>query len=143
VKYQGCEGPLPGFPQYIGSDGSDSVFPNQRKENMMFEEPIHVTDSAFEQAVMKSELPVVVDFWAPWCGPCKMVAPLLDQAAKKYAGKLIVAKVDVDENDESASAFGVQSIPTLLFIRNGDVVNRHVGALPAAELDNLIQELLA
>lgn len=109
----------------------------------MFEEPIHVTDSAFEQAVMKSELPVVVDFWAPWCGPCKMVAPLLDQAAKKYAGKLIVAKIDVDENDESPSAFGVQSIPTLLFVRNGEVVNRHVGALPAAELDNFIQELLA
>ena len=108
----------------------------------MFDEPIHVTDASFEQAVMKSKLPVVVDFWAPWCGPCKMLGPLLDQAAKKYAGKLVVAKVNIDDDSETASSFGVQSIPTLLYVKDGEVVNRSVGSMPAAQLDNLIQELL-
>ena len=109
----------------------------------MFEEPIHVTDESYEQAVLKSELPVIVDFWAPWCGPCKMIAPLLEQAAKKYAGKLIVAKVNIDDDSETAVSLGIQSIPTLLFIRNGETVNRHTGSMPAAELENMIQELLA
>ncbi len=108
----------------------------------MIEEPIHVTDSAYEQAVLKSELPVVVDFWAPWCGPCKMVGPLLDQAAKKYAGKVIVAKINIDDNDEVAGSLGIQSIPTLLFVKNGEIVNRHVGSLPGAQLENLIEELI-
>ena len=109
----------------------------------MINEPIHVTDASFEQAVLKSELPVIVDFWAPWCGPCKMMAPLLDQAAKDYAGKLIVAKINIDDDDETAGKYGVQSIPTILFIRNGELVNRTVGSKPAAEFDDLIQELLA
>ncbi len=109
----------------------------------MINEPIHVTDASYEQAVLKSALPVIVDFWAPWCGPCKMVAPLLDQAAEKYAGKLIVAKVNIDDDSETAESLGVQSIPTMLFVRNGEVINKHVGSLPAAELDELIQELLA
>ena len=109
----------------------------------MFEEPIHVTDATYEQAVLKSELPVLVDFWAPWCGPCKMVGPLLEQAAKKYAGKLVVAKVNIDDDSEVAESRGIQSIPTLLFVKNGEIVNRTVGSMPAADLDNKIQEFLA
>jgi thioredoxin 1 len=109
----------------------------------MINEPIHVTDETFEKAVLKSELPVVVDFWAPWCGPCKMMAPLLDQAAKDYAGKLIVAKVNIDDDSETAESLGVQSIPSLFYIRNGQIVNKTVGSMPAATLDEHIQELLA
>ena len=109
----------------------------------MFEEPIHVTDATYEQAVLKSNLPVVVDFWAPWCGPCKMLGPLLDQAAKKYAGKLIVAKINIDDDSETATGLGVQSIPTLLFVKNGEIVNRTVGSMPGAQLENLILDLIA
>ena len=109
----------------------------------MFEEPIHVTDETYEQAVLKAALPVIVDFWAPWCGPCKMLGPLLDQAAKKYAGKLIVAKINIDDDSETAAAMGVQSIPTLLFVKNGEVVNRTVGSMPGAQLENLILDLIA
>ena len=109
----------------------------------MFQEPIHVTDATYEQAVLKSALPVVVDFWAPWCGPCKMLGPLLDQAAKKYAGKLIVAKINIDDDSDTASELGVQSIPTLLFVKNGEIVNRTVGSMPGAQLENLILDLIA
>ena len=109
----------------------------------MINEPIHVTDATYEQAVLKSALPVVVDFWAPWCGPCKMVGPLLENAAQQYAGKLIVAKVNIDDDSDTAVALGIQSIPTLLFVKNGEIVNRHVGSLPAAQLDGMIQDLLA
>ncbi len=108
----------------------------------MIDEPIHVTDAAFEQAVLKSTLPVIVDFWAPWCGPCKMLGPLLDQAAKQYAGKLIVAKINIDDDSDTAENFGVQSIPTLLFVKNGEVVDRSVGSMPAAQLDEKIQDFL-
>jgi len=109
----------------------------------MIEEPIHVTDATFENAVLNSALPVIVDFWAPWCGPCKMLSPVLDQAAKTYAGKLIVAKVNVDDDDEMAGQYGVQSIPTMLFVKNGKVQFTHTGFIPAAQLDGLVQDLLA
>ena len=108
----------------------------------MIDEPIHVTDAAYEQAVLKSELPVIVDFWAPWCGPCKMIAPLLEQAAKKYAGKLIVAKINIDDDSEVAVSLGIQSIPTLLVVRNGEIVNRTSGSMPAADLDSKIHDFL-
>lgn len=105
----------------------------------MIEEPIHVTDAAFEKTVLQSTLPVIVDFWAPWCGPCKMVAPILDKIAKEYAGKLIVAKVNTDENPEWASRYGVQGIPTMLFVAGSKVVHRQVGALP----ERLLREAVA
>ena len=104
--------------------------------------PVHVTDAAFEKVVLKAELPVVVDFWAPWCGPCKMVAPILDKIAKEQAGKLVVAKVNTDENSEWAVKFGVQGIPTMLFVANGKILHTQVGALPEPMLRELINEFL-
>ena len=105
-------------------------------------EPLHVTDVAFEKVVLKSTLPVIVDFWAPWCGPCRMVAPVLDKIAKEQDGKLIVAKVNTDENNQWALKYGVQGIPTMLFIANGKVVHKQVGALPEQILKDLVGQFL-
>jgi len=108
----------------------------------MINEPIHVTDAAFEKTVLESSLPVIVDFWAPWCGPCKMVAPILDKIAGEYAGKMVVAKVNTDENAEWAMKYGVQGIPTMLLVYNGKIVNRQVGALPEPMLREIINQFL-
>jgi thioredoxin 1 len=108
----------------------------------MINEPIHVTDTAFEKTVLESSLPVVVDFWAPWCGPCKMVGPTLDKLAGEYAGKMIVAKVNTDENPEWAVKYGVQGIPTMLLIYDGKIVNRQVGALPEPMLREVIEQFI-
>jgi len=108
----------------------------------MIEEPVHVTDAAFEKTVLQSPIPVIVDFWAPWCGPCKMVAPILDKLAKELAGKVLIAKVNTDENPEWAMKFGVQGIPTMLFVFNGKVVHRQVGALPEPMLRDVVNEFL-
>lgn len=108
----------------------------------MIKEPINVTDEAFEKTVLESSLPVVVDFWAPWCGPCKMVAPILDKIAEEKAGKLIVAKVNTDEHSEWAMKYGVQGIPTMLLIYDGKIVNRQVGALPEPMLREVIEQFL-
>ena len=109
----------------------------------MINEPIHVTDATFEKAVLQSKLPVVVDFWAPWCGPCKMIGPMLEEAANKYAGKLIIAKINIDDDSDTAENFGVQSIPTLIFFRDGKPVNKSVGSMPPAQLDKLMQDFIA
>jgi len=108
----------------------------------MIEEPIHVTDAAFEKTVLQSPLPVIVDFWAPWCRPCKMVGPMLEKIAKEQAGKLIVAKVNTDENSNWASQYGVQGIPTMLFIFGGKIVHRQVGALPERMLREAVGQFL-
>jgi len=108
----------------------------------MVNEPIQVTDVAFEKTVLESSLPVIVDFWAPWCGPCKMVAPLLEKIAKEYAGKVLVAKVNTDENPEWAMKYGVQGIPTMLLIYDGKIVNRQVGALPEPMLREVIEQFM-
>jgi thioredoxin 1 len=108
----------------------------------MLEEPIHVTDAAFEKAVLQSQLPVIVDFWAPWCGPCRMVGPILEKIAKEYAGKLIVGKVNTDENSEWATKFGVQGIPTMLFVSGGKVLHQQVGAVPEPYLRDMVDEFL-
>ena len=92
--------------------------------------PIHVTDTDFEETALRSSIPVVVDFWAPWCGPCHSIAPILEAIADEYAGKLIVAKVNTDENPVWAGRYGVQGIPTLLYLHHGEVVDRQVGAAP-------------
>jgi len=109
----------------------------------MIDEPVHVTDAAFEKTVLKNTLPVIVDFWAPWCGPCRMVAPILDKIAKEYAGKLIVAKVNTDENPEWMTRYGIQGIPTMLFITNGKIAHRQVGALPEKMLMQVLVQFLA
>lgn len=108
----------------------------------MITEPVHVTDAAFEKTVLQSTLPVVVDFWAPWCGPCRMVAPILDKLAKEQAGKLLIAKVNTDENPEWAMKYGVQGIPTMLFIANGKIVHRQVGALPEPSLRSIMDQFI-
>jgi thioredoxin 1 len=108
----------------------------------MINEPIHVTDTAFEKTVLESSLPVIVDFWAPWCGPCKMIAPVLDKIAHEFAGQLLVAKVNTDENPEWAMQYGVQGIPTMLLVYDGKVVNRQVGALPEPMLRDVIDQFL-
>jgi thioredoxin 1 len=112
-------------------------------EQEMIDEPIHVTDSAFEKTVLQSKLPVIVDFWAPWCGPCKMVAPTLDKLAKENTGTLLVTKVNTDENPEWAMKFQVQGIPTMLFVANGKVVHRQVGALPEPMLREVVGEFMS
>ena len=105
-------------------------------------EPLHVTDSEFEKVVLQSTLPVVVDFWAPWCSPCRMVAPILDKIAKENDGKLVIAKVNTDENNQWAMKYGVQGIPTMLFISNGALVHKQVGALPEAALKDILGQFL-
>jgi thioredoxin 1 len=105
-------------------------------------EPLHVTDATFEKDVLQSELPVVVDFWAPWCGPCRMVAPTLEKIAEEQSGKLVVAKVNTDEDPEWAMKYGVQGIPTMLFIAEGKVVHRQVGALPEPMLKQVVSQFL-
>jgi len=112
-------------------------------ERNMFDEPIHVTDSAFEKTVLQSKLPVIVDFWAPWCGPCKMVAPVLDKLAKENAGKLLVTKVNTDENPEWAMKYQVQGIPTMLFVSDGKIIHRQVGALPEGMLREVVGEFMS
>jgi thioredoxin 1 len=108
----------------------------------MIEEPIHVTDASFEKSVLQSNLPIIVDFWASWCAPCRMVAPMLEKIARDNAGKLIVAKVDVDANPEWSGKFGIQSIPTMLFVSGGKIVHRQVGALPEPMLRDAVSQFL-
>ena len=108
----------------------------------MSAEPIHISDSVFDQTVMQSQVPVIVDFWAPWCNPCKMIAPTLDKLAKEYDGKLLIAKINTDDNQEWMTKFGIQGIPTVLFVANGKVVHRQVGALPERMLRDIVTQFL-
>jgi thioredoxin 1 len=94
----------------------------------------HVTDASFGAEVMQSDKPVLVDYWAEWCGPCKMIAPVLDELSKTYEGRLQIAKMNVDENREKPAQYGIRGIPTLQFWKNGELVSSLVGAKPKAEL---------
>ena len=107
----------------------------------MSSEPIHVTDAAFEKAVLQSPVPVIVDFWAPWCGPCRMVAPVLDKIAKEQAGKVVVAKVNTDEEQEIASHFQIRSIPTLMVFREQIIVFSQPGALPQGAFEQVVEKV--
>jgi len=97
-------------------------------------EPLEFTDANFEQEVLKSELPVLVDFWAVWCGPCKMIAPLVKELAGEYEGKAKIGKVDVDNNQNISIKYGIRSIPTLLLFKDGKIVEQIVGAVPKAQI---------
>jgi thioredoxin 1 len=103
---------------------------------------IHIDDSEFQEKVLNSPLPVIVDFWAPWCGPCKMIAPVLEEVAREQTGRLVVVKVNTDENPQWAMEYGVMGIPTLLFIARGEVIDRQMGASPAPALKARVQTFL-
>jgi thioredoxin 1 len=102
----------------------------------------HVSDASFEADVIKSDVPVLVDYWAAWCGPCKMIAPLLEEAAKEYQGRVIIAKVDVDANPDTAAKFGIRGIPTLMLFKDGQATATKVGALSKSQLNNFLDESL-
>lgn len=102
----------------------------------------HVSDASFDVDVLKSDVPVLVDYWAAWCGPCKMIAPLLDEAAKQYEGRVIIAKVNVDDNPETAAKFGIRGIPTLMLFKDGKAAATKVGALSKSQLSAFLDESL-
>ncbi len=103
---------------------------------------LQVTDDTFEDEVVKSELPAVVDFWAAWCGPCRMVGPVVEELAKEYEGKIKVAKMDVDQNRQTPAKFGIRNIPTLIFFKGGEVAKTVVGAQTKSYLEEEIKKLL-
>ena len=100
---------------------------------------LKITRENFENEVMKSNIPVLIDFWAPWCGPCRMMGPIIEQLAEEYEGKAKVGKVNVDEEGELSQAFGVMSIPTIVLVKDGQVVRQAVGARPKAEVEAMLQ----
>jgi thioredoxin 1 len=104
---------------------------------------LEVSDATFEQEVLKSEQPVLVDFWAVWCGPCKAIGPIVETVAEKYADKLKVGKVNVDQNSGTPSRFGIRGIPALLFFKGGKVVDQIVGYVPQETIEEKVQKLLA
>ncbi len=100
-----------------------------------------LNDSNFQKEVIESDLPCMVDFWAPWCGPCRMLAPVVEQVAKENAGKIKVCKLNIDENPKTASQYGIMSIPTLLFFKGGKVIEQIIGAVPKEKIDSKIRSI--
>ena len=105
-------------------------------------EPIHVTDETFEELVLGAELPVMVDFWAPWCGPCRMIAPVVEELARTYDGRAVMAKINTDENAYTPSRYGIMGIPTLILFKDGEEVDRVVGFAPRKTLEERLQAVM-
>lgn len=103
---------------------------------------IEITDANFEELVVKSDKPVMIDFWAIWCGPCRMIAPIVEEMASEYEGKAVIGKVDVDSNPNVAVKYGIRNIPTVLFVKNGEVVDKQVGAAPKHVFTSKLDALL-
>jgi thioredoxin 1 len=103
---------------------------------------ITLTADNFDSAVVKSTIPVLIDFWAPWCMPCRMIAPMLEEMSVQYAGKLTVGKINVDQEGDLANRFNIVSIPTLVVFKDGEMVRQRVGALPRPEIENLVKDLV-
>jgi len=102
---------------------------------------LEATDSNFEELVLKADKPVIVDFWAEWCGPCRMVGPIVEEVGVEYEGKAVVAKVDVDSNPGITAKYGIRNIPTILFFKNGEVADKQVGAVPKSTIVNKLEAL--
>jgi thioredoxin 1 len=103
---------------------------------------LEITDANFDEKVMKTDKPVLVDFWAEWCGPCRMVGPIVEELAKEYEGKAVIGKVNVDNNPSISAQFGIRNIPTILFFKNGEIVDKQVGAVPKSVLAGKIDAQL-
>ena len=103
---------------------------------------LQITDASFEEVVLKSDKPVLVDFWATWCGPCRMLGPVIEEIAPEYEGRVVVGKVDVDSNQDYAAKYGVRNIPTVLVFQNGEVVGRQVGVAPKNTYTEALDSLL-
>lgn len=136
MKYRGGSAYTPACLFYSLRRGVAASFAAlQRKEIVMAEQ---VTDASFESVVLKSEMPVLLDFWAPWCGPCRAVGPIIDELAKEYEGKVRVVKMNVDENPATPTKFGIRAIPTLVLFKNGETVEQVTGAVTKAAMKELI-----
>ncbi|MER3447635.1 MAG: thioredoxin [Candidatus Dadabacteria bacterium] len=105
-------------------------------------EMVELSDSTFEKEVLKSEEPVLVDFWAPWCGPCRILAPVVEEIANSYSGRLKVGKLNVDDNQETTMAYGIRSIPTLIIFKDGKALDQIIGAVPKSEIERMVKKAL-
>jgi len=131
-----------GQPSALIVSKPQTQLPQLKRKNPMSDNIVHISDSSFEQDVLKADKPVLVDFWAEWCGPCKMIAPVLEELAVEYDGKLKICKMDVDANTDTAPKYGVRGIPTLIIFNNGDIAGQKVGALSKSQLAAFIDSVI-